>query len=65
MRNSLNFNKTLPYIRALTPMEQPFFVLFGFIESSSQFLRYLLKTFMWFCIANTPVTLVTVNVALF
>ena len=46
-------------------MEQPVFVLFGFIESSSQFLRYLLKTFMWFCIANTPVTLVTVNIALF
>ena len=27
MRNSLNFDKTLPYLTALTPMKPPFFVL--------------------------------------
>ena len=31
MQNSLNFDKTLPYLTALTPMKPPFFVLFGFI----------------------------------
>ena len=50
MRNSLNFNKTLPCLTALTPMKPPFFELFGF-----QFLRYLLQTFMWFCLVNAPV----------
>ena len=65
MRNLLNFDKTLPYLTVLTPMKPPFFVLFGFILSLSQFLRYLLQTFIWFCIVNTPVTLIAVNVALF
>ena len=31
MQNSLNFDKTLPYLTALIPMKPPFFVLFGFI----------------------------------
>ena len=31
MQNSLNFNKTLPHLTALTPMKPAFFVLFGFI----------------------------------
>ena len=53
MRNSLNFNKTLPYLTALTTMKPLFFVLFGF-----QFLRYLLQIFMWFCLVNAPVMLV-------
>ena len=65
MRNSLSFNKTLPYLTALTPMKSPFFVLFGFIQFASQFLRYLLQTFIWLCIVNTPLTLVTVHVTLF
>ena len=59
MQNSLNFDKTLLYLTALTPMKSPFFVFFGFIYSPSQFLMYLLQTFMWFCIVNTPVTLVS------
>ena len=45
--------------------EPPFFVLFGFIWSASQFLWCLLQTFLWFCLVNTPVTLDTVNVTLF
>ena len=31
MRNSLNFDKKLPYLTALTLMKPPFFVLAGFI----------------------------------
>ena len=53
----VNFDKTLP-LTALTPMKPPFFVLLGFISSPNQFQRYLLQTFMWFCIV-TPLTLVS------
>ena len=31
MQNSLNFDKKLPYLTALTPIEPPFFVFFGII----------------------------------
>ena len=31
MQNSLNLDKTLPYLTALTPMKPRFCVLFGFI----------------------------------
>ena len=31
MRNSLNFDKTLTHLTALTPMKPPFLVTFGFI----------------------------------
>ena len=31
MQHSPNFDKTLSYLTTLTPMELPFFVLFGFI----------------------------------
>ena len=66
MRNSLNFNETLLYLMALTAMKPLFFVLFGvFIADLYLVLRYLLQTFIWFCLLNTPVTLVTANVALF
>ena len=54
MRHSLNFDKTLPYLTALTPMKLRFF-WFYLIPSQ----RYSSQTFMWFCIVNTPVTLVS------
>ena len=31
MQNSLNFDKTLLYLKTLTPMKPTFFVLLGFI----------------------------------
>ena len=52
MQNSLKFNKTLPYLKALATMKPPVFVLFGFIYFPSRFLRYLLQTIMWCCIVE-------------
>ena len=37
MQNSLNFDKTLPYLTALTPMKPPFFALFVFINPQVSF----------------------------
>ena len=37
MRNSLNFDKTLPYLTALTPMKPPFFEYFSFFNPKSVF----------------------------
>ena len=65
MQNLFNFDKTLSFLMALTPRKPPVFVLCDLIKFPNQSLRYLLQTFMWFSIVNTPVKLVTLNIALF
>ena len=37
MQNSLNFDKALPYLKALTPMKPPFIVLFVFFNPQVSF----------------------------
>ena len=65
MQNSLNFDKTLPYLTALTPMKPPFFCTFWFYLIPKSVFEVFIADLMWFCLVNTPVTRVTVYVALF
>ena len=65
MRNSLNFDKTLPYFNDISNYETTLFCTFWFYLIPKLVFEVLLQTFMWCYIVNTPVTLVTVNVALF
>ena len=65
MRNSANIDKTMPHLTALTSTKPPLFCTFWFYLIPKWVFRYLLQTFIWFCLVNTPVTRVAVDVALF
>ena len=55
----------MPHLTALTSTKPPLFCTFWFYLIPKWVFRYLLQTFIWFCLVNTPVTRVAVDVALF
>ena len=57
MRNSLNFDKTLPYLTTLTPMKPPFCTFWFYLIPKSVFEVFIADLYVVVHV-NTPVTLV-------